>query len=239
MVRRLRSALHGTSPVARTVTHGSPRRSWIALTFDEFEDQEPAVATLDVLEAGHVPATIFLTGRCIEEFPQVARRIAGLGLEVGDHSYSHRDLAYLAAEELHAEIGTVAGIYREVTGAESVPLFRPPYGSLTDSTRQVAAECGFPLAVLWSVDPEDWKGGSASDIEDHVVDKAHPGAIVLMHLGAPGVSQAVPGMVSRLSAQGYEFVTLSRMLRVPWLWAWWTPDAILARLVRDFHRSGS
>jgi peptidoglycan/xylan/chitin deacetylase (PgdA/CDA1 family) len=218
------------------VTRGSPRRRWISLTFDECQDQERALDTLDALQTEQVPATFFLTGRSIEDFPLVAQRIADLGFEVGDHSYSHPDLATLAAAQQHAEIGAVADMYARTTGTKAMPLFRPPFGSFDDTTREVAARRGFPLVVLWSIDPEDWKGVSADTIEEHVVGKAHPGAIVLMHLGAPGTAGAIPGVVSRLRAQGYKFVPLSRLLRRQRLFLRFSPDAVLAHLIRALIR---
>ncbi len=94
-----------------------------------------------------------------------------------------------------------------------MPLFRPPYGSTNSQVAAVAGSEGFRYLVLWDVDPRDWAGGSAAAIANHVVGHAHNGAIVVMHLSAPHTAEAIPSIVSRLRAKGYEFVTVSTMLK--------------------------
>ena len=90
------------------------------------------------------------------------------------------------------QIGGGTDAFREPTGARTVPLFRPPYGSTDAQVAAVAGTEGFSYLVLWDVDPRDWAGGSASTIADHVVSHAHSGAIVVMHLSAAHTGEAIP-----------------------------------------------
>ncbi|MCL5736941.1 MAG: S-layer homology domain-containing protein, partial [Actinobacteria bacterium] len=132
---------------------------------------------------------------------------------VGDHSRSHPVLTGLSRSGMASQIGAGTDAFRRLTGARTVPLFRPPYGSTNGAVAAVAGSEGFAYEVLWDVDPRDWAGGSAKSIADHVVGHAHNGAIVVMHMSAPHTAEAIPLIASRLRAKGYELVTVSEMLK--------------------------
>src|SRR5690606_31509676 len=71
--------------------------------------------------------------------------------------------------------------------------------------------------IQWNIDTVDWKGISSTEITNKVVNNIVPGSIVLMHTGAgaPGTPIALPGMISKLKAKGYKFVTISELLKLP------------------------
>jgi peptidoglycan/xylan/chitin deacetylase (PgdA/CDA1 family) len=202
---------------ASVVRSGSSERKQIALTFDDNTNVGRALATLRALESHKVPATMFVIGTSVNAYPAINQAIvrgmtSGL-FEVGDHTLWHADLPKLSSAGMATQIGGGTDAFRKVTGARTVPLFRPPYGSTNSTVAAVAGSEGFRYLVLWDVDPRDWAGGSATAIADHVVGHAHNGAIVVMHLSAPHTAEAIPSIVARLRAKGYEFVTISTMLR--------------------------
>lgn len=240
-IRRVKSAFslaalaaRGLGPPAKRVRHGSKRRPLVALTFDDCRDTEQALATLRVLESHKVPATIFVTGQWVEEFPEISLRIAdGIAagrFEVGDHSLSHAKLTELSLDGLDTEIGAGVGAFQRLTGAGAVPLFRPPFGSTNERVLAVAGHKGFRELVLWSVDPQDWAGHSAATIEDFVFRNAHNGAIVLLHLWAPHTAEALPRIVERLRASGYQFALASEVLGSPRAVSPYLPALLLARI---------
>lgn len=202
---------------ASVVFKGSAERKQIALTFDDNTSVDRALATLRALQKSEVPATLFVIGSAVNAYPAINREIVkGMGegwFEVGDHSSSHPVLVRLSSGAMATQIGAGTDAFRKATGARTVPLFRPPYGSTNARVAAVAGSEGFRYLVLWDVDPRDWAGGSAAAIADHVVSRAHSGAIVVMHLSAPHTAGAIPIIASRLRARGYEFVTVSTMLK--------------------------
>jgi peptidoglycan/xylan/chitin deacetylase (PgdA/CDA1 family) len=202
---------------ASVVYRGSTERKQIALTFDDNTVVSRALATLRALQQNEVPATLFLIGSAVGAYPainyEIGKGMMGGWFEVGDHTWSHPVLTKLSTAALASQIGGGTDAFHEATGARTVPLFRPPYGTTDSRVAAVAGSEGFRYLVLWDVDPRDWAGGSASAIADHVVAHAHNGAIVVMHLSAPNTAAAIPSIVSRLRAQGYEFVTISTMLK--------------------------
>ena len=202
---------------ATVVYKGSSGAKQIAITFDDNSQTSRSLATLRALEADKVPATLFLIGLATTSTPAINTEIvkgmnAGL-FEVGDHSLSHRVLTGLSASALAKEIGGGTDTFHAMTGARTVPLFRPPYGSTDSRVAAAAGNEGFRHLVLWDVDPRDWAGGSASAIANHVISHAHSGAIVVMHMAAAHTAAAVPIIVKALRAKGYEFVKVSTMLK--------------------------
>ena len=203
------TATLSASPIVRT---GPPSRKWIALTFDDNYQLDTAYRTLSVLKKYKVPATLFVIGHYVDLGPALARQIAADGFEVGDHTRSHANCTTLSKHGLRIEIGNGTDHYHQLTGAPTVPLFRPPGGFVDQKTCEVAAEKGFKYVVMWDVDTNDWRGHTAAQITETVMGNAHNGAIVLMHMAAKHTAEALPGIITRLRAAGYELVSLTTML---------------------------
>ncbi len=73
-----------------------------------------------------------------------------------------------------------------------------------------AAALGYEV-VGWDLDPKDWRRPGATAIASLVIQRAFPGAIVVLHDGG-GASQqtvvAVETILEELSQQGYVFRAL-------------------------------
>lgn len=200
--------------LARTpfVRKGGTERREVALTFDD----GPGVDTdqlLGLLERLRVPATFFMLGRNVQEFPQTTRRLVDSGYPINVHTMEHPNLAQLSAKDQRAQIEGAARVI-EGFGSPYPRLFRPPYGAYNQTTHDVLGRLRM-LSVLWSVDSQDYTKPGVGQIVQSVVSAIHPGAIVLMHDGGGDRSQtiaAVARIVPELRRQGYRFVTVPRML---------------------------
>lgn len=200
--------------LARTpfIRMGGKETRQIALTFDD----GPGVDTddlLDVLEQLRVPATFFMLGSRVPEFPEAVKRLIDAGVPLDDHSMTHPAMASLSAADQRAQAADAAQVIED-TGAAYPRLFRPPYGSYNQTTHEVLARLRM-LSVLWSVDSQDYTKPGVDAIVNNVVSAIHPGAIVLMHDGGGDRSQtiaAVKRIVPQLRRQGYRFVTVPRLL---------------------------
>ncbi len=127
-------------------------------------------------------------------------------MEIGNHTWSHSDLARLGRSRQIAEINDAGAVIERASG-QRLTLVRPPYGSFSATTRSL----GVPLA-LWSVDTLDWKHRSSSRTVGTVKAEARAGAVVLMHDIHASTADAVPVIVEHLSARGYTMVTMSELL---------------------------
>ncbi|GAB4281889.1 MAG: hypothetical protein Kow0067_01630 [Coriobacteriia bacterium] len=201
--------LHRQSVPAQGRAAGSGGKV-VALTFDDGPWPEQTDRILAILDAEQVPATFFMLGSYARRWPQVAARVAAAGHAVGTHTENHVPLTTLDGWRLHAEVGSGKGSVERTTGAE-VRWFRPPGGKVDSEAYRELRSQGL-RAVLWTVDPQDWReSASAEDIVVAVTGSIHPGAIVLLHDGGGDQSatiEALPRIIGELRAQGYEFVTI-------------------------------
>ncbi len=190
-------------------------RKVVALTFDAGASNDGVSSILATLARERVPATFFLTGDFIDEFPSSAKAMARY--PVGNHTYNHPDLTTLTDAAVRTEIRSAAARIRAVTGRDPRPLFRFPFGAVDQhAISLVNAECYVPFR--WTVDTLGWEGITGGQSVDSVVRRvlstARPGQIVLMHVGAHPEdhstldADALPRVIAGLRAKGYGFVTL-------------------------------
>ncbi len=192
----------------------------VALTFDAGANADGVSSILATLRREGVPATFFLTGDFVREFPSAARAIAAAGFRIGDHTLTHPYLTKLSDAAVRQEILGGAQQITAVTGKNPAPLFRFPYGDADARTIAIANRAGY-VPVRWTVDTLGWEGTawhiSAAVVVSRVLAAARPGEIVLMHVGSNPDdhttfdADALPQVISGLRARGYSFVTLDAL----------------------------
>jgi len=197
---------------------GSTKVHDIALTFDDGPwDTPPASAFLDVLEREHAVGTFFEIGRQIAPYDpggKFERRMLADGDMIGDHSWSHPDVAALPVSQQRFQLVQAIDAIRKATGGFTPCLWRPPYGDISPELVSLARSLGL-VTIMWDVDPRDWSLPGVNAIYDNVVANAHNGAIVIQHFGGGPRYQtvaALPREIETLRARGYKFVTVAQML---------------------------
>ena len=185
------------------------RAAAVALTFDD----GPGSLTgelLDILREEDVPATFFLCGYRLEQFPEAAALLANTDHELGVHGYSHTAMSKLSDEVLRDELTKTRALILETIGREPTVL-RPPGGLCSPAVRTAAGESGWPV-ILWSVDPEDWRPGvSGQTVERRVTDQAADGAVILLHDLNRRTLDALPGLIRTLKEREFDFLTVSAL----------------------------
>jgi peptidoglycan-N-acetylglucosamine deacetylase len=199
------------------VSQGPSNVRQVALTFDDGPGgSPPTMDFVNLLARYHVPATFFEVGNQISRYDptgRVERAMLADGDMIGDHSWSHADLAKLSASAQRSQIAMTAAAIKNATGFQPC-LFRAPYGSANSSLINVASSLGFST-IQWDVDPQDWSLPGTSTIVSRVLSGVRPGSIVLQHFaGGPRYQtlNALPAEISALKARGYKFVTVTQML---------------------------
>jgi peptidoglycan/xylan/chitin deacetylase (PgdA/CDA1 family) len=184
---------------------------YIAMTFDDGPSPETTPRLLDMLKQRNIKATFFMIGQNAERNPEIVKRILADGHEIGNHSWTHPQLAKLSDDRVTEEITKTQAAIKNASGYTPT-LLRPPYGSIT-SRQKEWIENQFGLSViLWSVDPFDWKRPGASVIEQRILAGARPGAIILSHDIHKQTVDSMPATLDALAAKGYKFVTVSQLI---------------------------
>lgn len=201
-------------------THIPTTRRVVALTFDAGANADGVASILATLRRDDVPATFFLTGAFVRDFPGPARAIAAAGERIGDHTISHPHLTQLGDAAVRQQILGAEQQIIAVTGQDPSPLFRFPFGDADARTIVIANRAGY-VPVRWTVDTLGWEGTaghiSAAMVATRVLAALRPGEIVLMHVGSNPADRttfdadALPQVISELRARGYSFVTLDAL----------------------------
>ena len=88
----------------------------VGLTFDDGPDPDYTEELLDGLKERNVKATFFLLGKQAEQYPEMVKRIHEEGHLIGNHSYSHVNLATLSATDAENQIRKTNEVIFKITG---------------------------------------------------------------------------------------------------------------------------
>ena len=212
-----------TYPVLYHQGAADPRK--VTLTFDDGPDPKWTPKILDVLKARGLKAAFFIVGNNAEFNPGLVRRIVDEGHEIGNHTYTHANLAKISQARMRLELDATQGLIESLTG-RSTTLFRPPYNA--DSTpskleelrplKFASDELGYTV-VLEKIDPQDWSRPGANVILQRVKDQRSEGNIILLHDAGGDRSQtveALPRIIDWLVTRGDKIVPISELLDIPY-----------------------
>ena len=198
---------------------GLPRHSrQLALTYDDGPNDPHTLRLLEVLAKHGVHATFFLIGRYVRQRPEIVREIVQAGHVVGNHTFTHPLLTFKSEGEVRKELDNCRSALQDAIGEPS-NLFRPPFGGRRPAVLRVARECGLE-PVMWNVTGYDWNSPSAAAIERKVAGQIRGGDVILLHDGGHrefGADRsqtviATDRLISAYTAQGYDFLTISKMM---------------------------
>lgn len=187
-----------------------PKGKYVALTFDDGPHPKVTPKILKTLKEYDAKATFFMLGIQVEYYPDMAKKVAEAGHEIGNHSFGHPNLANRSPSEVRKQIIESSNRIEAATGRKPT-LFRPPYGAINESVKKFTKEQKTPI-ILWSVDSLDWKTRNAKAVTKEVMRNVRPGSIVLMHDIHRSTADALPQILKSLQKQGYQFVTVSQLL---------------------------
>lgn len=210
------------SPGGYVVNRGGAHRSRVALTFDDGPDPLYTAQILDTLKARGAVASFFVLGRQVQRLPDLTKRIAAEGHEIGNHSWSHPDLAGLSESAIRMELSATARVIEAITGQRPL-LFRPPYiGDARPASEDrlrpmaIANDLGLRVAGL-EVDPKDWYEKDPQKIVNATMRaiRRDAGRVILLHDAGgdrtPTLAALGP-MIDSLRAAGYEISTVAGLL---------------------------
>lgn len=203
--------MHNTS---RLIAKGNPYNKQIAFTYDCGFEYGSTPQILNILNKHGVKATFFITGSWAEKFPQLAKRIAYEGHEVGNHSYNHPDMRKIPYFKIKESIIKTEEIIKKTININPRPLFREPYGAFNDRVLRAVGEAGYRYSIYWSIDTLDWQQPQPQVIVNRILNKVTDGDIVLMHVHGKSTAAASDAAIKILKESGYKFVTISQLLKL-------------------------
>jgi poly-beta-1,6 N-acetyl-D-glucosamine synthase len=194
----------------------------VALTFDD----GPGPWTLRIAEVLHrnrVPATFFLIGSEAARYPDIVRRLYADGFGLGNHTFTHVDLANVPAWEARLQVSATDNIIAGIVGVRP-RLLRPPYSSMAGavtphelSTYSMLAHRGYVIA-LSDLNSEDWTRPGVDTIVRNATPRGNQGGVIMMHDGGGNRSEtlaAVKRLIPLLRDRGFTFTRLDQLAGLP------------------------
>ncbi len=203
------------TPTPAVITHGSRTAPQVALTFDACPAVGFDVGIVHVLTETQTPATFFLSGRWVHTHLSATVYLASVPyFEIGEHSWSHPYFNAISIRRVDDEISRTQSLLTQITG-RTPTLFRFPYGVYSARAAREIYRLGL-TPIQWDVVSGDpVKSMTAPLIERRVLSQTQNGSIIVMHVNGRGwhTAQALPTIIAELRARGFQFVTVSDLLK--------------------------
>ncbi|WP_370872130.1 bifunctional polysaccharide deacetylase/glycosyltransferase family 2 protein [Spirilliplanes yamanashiensis] len=200
----------------QALSHRLPPKT-IALTFDDGPDPWWTPQILGVLREHDVRGTFFVVGSQVTRHPDVARRMAADGNELGVHTFTHPNLQLLPEWRRKLEYSMTQQAIARAAGVRTA-LIRFPYSSRASAIDnpnwelvREAGDLGY-LFVVNDTDSQDWARPGVEKIMANATPEGTDPAVVLMHDAGGDRSQTVQALrrfIPAMKAKGYRFVTVS------------------------------
>jgi peptidoglycan-N-acetylglucosamine deacetylase len=185
----------------------------VALTFDDGTHPLYTDQILDVLKEHGVPATFFVIGEHVQEYPVPLKRVIAEHHEIGNHSWSHQSLIFKTPAYIYDEILRTDALIREL-GYKGEIYFRAPYGRKLFLLPWILSSLN-RKHILFDIQPHGWSNPGVDVIVEHVLSRVKNGSIILLHDGGGNRQQTVIAtkrIIEHLKKQGYRFLTISELL---------------------------
>jgi peptidoglycan-N-acetylglucosamine deacetylase len=208
----------------RVVTGRGTNDRVLALTFDDGPSADWTPPVLDALRDNNARATFFVLGRNAEAYPELIRRISDEGHEIASHGYDHALLTFASQADVDRQLERTERSLADALGdAPKARLFRAPHGFRNPFVARATSRRGYEV-VGWTKGVWDTAKPGVETIVRRTIGGFRPGGILLLH-DADGsgandersqTAEAVPEIVERAHAAGYELVTVSELaIRAP------------------------
>ena len=188
----------------------------IYLTFDCGYENGNTSQILDALKKHDAPATFFVVGHFLESAPEMVKRMVEEGHTVGNHTYHHYDMSKISDPAVfQKEMDDVRTLFQETTGTEMAMYYRPPQGKYSEANLQMAKELGYK-SFFWSLAYVDWyqdQQPSKEEAFEKLLNRIHPGALVLLHSTSATNAQILDELLTRWEEMGYQILPLQDLVK--------------------------
>ncbi len=185
-----------------------PNAPMVALTFDDGPYAPVGNRIMDSMEQYDGRCTFLVVGDRVASYQAEILRMYQNGHEIGNHTYNHKYLDKLSAEQVRNQVELCRQAVASVTG-EAPALVRLPGGRKNGT---VLANIPYPI-IMWNLDTRDWKTRNASSSIQSVLGGVKDGDIILMHELYNASGDAAVALIPALKERGFQLVTVSELAR--------------------------
>lgn len=181
----------------------------VVLTFDDGPWPGNTPRVLAALEQQCTKALFFSIGEHAMWHPEILKEVDAAGHTIGSHTWSHKDLSKLPADQAKDEIEKGLSAVTLALGHPPAAFFRFP--DLTHPP-EIVSYLGTRNIAIFSTDIDtfDFKMRKPEQVVQSVMSKLkkHGKGIILMHDFQHATSLALPQILADLKAGGYKVVQI-------------------------------
>ena len=189
----------------------------VYITMDEgYEFEENSNKILDIARDKNFKITFFITGDFIRQRPDLVKRMYNEGHLVGNHTNKHLNgprALEESDERLINDITSIESMYRDLTGTDLQPFFRPPEGVYSERSLKIVNDLGY-RPVFWSFAYKDWETNNQPSREfalDKITGQLHNGSVLLIHAVSKTNVEILPELVDTIRAKGFRIDTIDNI----------------------------
>ena len=186
-----------------------PNKPMVALTFDD-GPSKTTPKILALLDQYDSRATFCVVGNRVKAHESILKQIAEQGSEISSHTWDHKKLPSLSADEIREELQSANDIVKDITG-QQMHWLRPPYGSVNDEVKRITEELDMAI-VKWNIDTLDWETRDPKKTFDSIMNDVEDGSIILCHDLHKETGDAMDTVIPELVKRGYQLVTVSELI---------------------------
>ena len=144
----IRSPASASARPTGELVHAGTGRLEVALTFHGAGDEALARRLLTLLHDRGAAGTVLAVGTWLQRYPDAGRMFVDLGHELGNHTWSHPNLAALDEARVRVEIERCRDLIAGTTGGPGA-FFRPSQAQhATPIVRRAAVAAGYPAGAV-------------------------------------------------------------------------------------------
>ncbi|MFY0542736.1 polysaccharide deacetylase family protein [Brevibacillus sp. H7] len=192
------------------IRQGNPQKPAISFMINVAWGNEYLDMILDTMDRYQVKTTFFLDGSWVKRYPDLAKKIADRGHEIGNHAYSHPDMSKLGESRIRQEIGRTQQVIEKTLGIKPT-LFAPPSGAFNQAVVNISQSEFGMKTILWTADTVDWRKPSVQTLIHRIEPKMGNGVLVLMHPTAPS-AEALSQLIRLAKQKGLKPTTVSEVI---------------------------
>ena len=189
------------------------KKEYVAITFDDGPHPIITPKVLDTLKKYNAKATFFIIGENAQRYPEIVKRIADEGHNIGNHSFYHRSSFPMQKTSLIVnEIQMCSQVLTNITG-NNIKLFRPPYG-VTNPMIAKGVKKTKMISIGWSIRSLDTIGQSLEKVKQRVIRQLKGGDIILLHDNRNDAETLLENIIVEIYNKDFKTCTINELFNV-------------------------
>ncbi len=177
----------------------------VLLTFDDGPNPGTTEIILKKLYEERIKALFFCVGDNVQKYPGLIHQIKDEGHSFGNHTFNHKILSKISAEEKDYQISTVNKIFKDQFDI-NLKYFRPSHGRFQLSTQSLMYKHQLKN-IMWSLLTYDYKN-DLSIVKFAIKKYLKPNSIIVLHDSNKSkniISDSISFIADEVEKRNYQF----------------------------------